>query len=133
MRGLKVASRYAKSIIDLAVEQKSLELVFADMKLIDDCCKSSRELLAVLQNPIIKADKKEAILKNLFAGKVSEITLAFINIITSKRREMYLPEIASSFISQYKKIKEIKTAEIITAAPLDEKLRSDVLQIIKNY
>ncbi|MFI5218126.1 MAG: ATP synthase F1 subunit delta [Bacteroidia bacterium] len=133
MKGLKVASRYAKSIIDLAVEQNSLENVFADMKLINDSCKASRELLLVLQNPIIKSDKKLSILKSLFGDKVSEITMQFMSIITNKRREMYLPEIASSFVSQYKKIKEIKTAEIITAAPLDESLRNNVLEVIKNY
>ena len=67
------------------------------------------------------------------ATRLREITMQFMSIITTKRREMYLPEIANSFVSQYKKIKEIKTAEIITAAPLDESLRSNVLEIIKNY
>ncbi|MEP7171559.1 MAG: ATP synthase F1 subunit delta, partial [Bacteroidota bacterium] len=118
MKGLKLATRYAKSLIDLAVEQKMLERVFDDMKLVNDSCKASRELLVALQSPIIKTDKKQAILKGLFADKVSDVTMRFLNIIAEKKREMYIPEIANSFVNQYKEIKQIKTAEIITAAPL---------------
>ncbi|HKR05325.1 MAG TPA: ATP synthase F1 subunit delta [Bacteroidia bacterium] len=133
MKGLKLATRYAKSLIDLAAEQKMLERVFDDMKLVNDSCKASRELIVALQSPIIKTDKKQAILKSLFADKVSDVTMRFLNIIAEKKREMFIPEIANSFVSQYKEIKQIKTAEIITAAPLDEKLRANVLDIIKNY
>jgi F-type H+-transporting ATPase subunit delta len=133
MKGLKLATRYAKSLIDLAVEQKMLERVFDDMKLINDSCKASRELLVALQSPIIKTDKKQAILKSLFSDKVSDITMRFLNIIAEKKREMYIPEIANSFVRQFREIKQIKTAEIITAAPLDEKLRANVLDIVKNY
>ena len=71
MKGLKVASRYAKSIIDLSVEQNSLERVFTDMNLVNDTCIASRELLLVLQSPVIKSDKKFSILKNLFGDKVA--------------------------------------------------------------
>jgi|SRR6185436_14011545 F-type H+-transporting ATPase subunit delta len=133
MKGLKLATRYAKSLIDLAVELKMLERVFDDMKLINDSCKASRELLVALQSPIIKTDKKQAILKSLFEDKISDVTMRFLNIIAEKKREMYIPEIANSFVSQFKEIKKIKTAEIITAAPLGERLRSDVLSIVKNY
>lgn len=133
MQGLKVATRYAKSLIDLAIEQNILAQIFADMKLINDSCKASRELTLVLKSPIIKTDKKQSVLKSLFAGKVNPVTMSFLNIVTDKKREMYLAEIADSFVSQYKKIKGIKTAGIITAAPLNETLRNEVLQIVKNF
>lgn len=133
MAGTKAATRYAKSLIDLAVEQNMLDRVFADMKLIDDSCKQNRDLLLMLKSPIIKTDKKQQILQSIFSKSVSDITMRFINIIADKKRESFLPEITDSFVRQYKSIKKIKTAEIITAAPLDEKLRNEVLQIVKNY
>jgi len=133
MKGVKVASRYAKSLIDLAVEQDSLDSVYADMVLVNGACKSNHDFLLMLHNPIIKTDKKKSILNSVFAGKVSEVSLKFIHLITEKKREMFIPEIADSFVRQYKHIRKIKSAEIITAAPLNEKIRTDVLEIVKNF
>jgi F-type H+-transporting ATPase subunit delta len=133
MKGTLIASRYAKSLIDLAREKNMLDKTFADMRLVNVTCKSSHELMVFLRSPIIRNDKKEAVLKAVFEGQLSEITSRFLDIITIKRREMYIPDIAESFISQYKKMKDIHTAEIITAAPIDEKLRKEVLDIVKGF
>ena len=58
----RLASRYAKSLIDLSVERNQLELVYADMKYLQAVCKASKEFMNFLVSPIIKADKKEAII-----------------------------------------------------------------------
>ncbi len=39
MNNPRLAGRYAKSLLDLAVEQKQLDTVFADMKLLKQVCK----------------------------------------------------------------------------------------------
>ena len=52
MSEIKVASRYAKSLIDLALEQNALEEVKTDMQLFVDTLKESSELQAVLKNPV---------------------------------------------------------------------------------
>ena len=48
MKETRAAYRYAKSLIDLAIEQKSLAAVYDDMKLILDTCNANREFLNVL-------------------------------------------------------------------------------------
>ncbi len=58
MKNTIVAIRYAKSLLDLAIELKSLEVVLADMKLIYSVCSANPELMVVLRSPIIKSDKK---------------------------------------------------------------------------
>ncbi len=73
MSVFKVASRYAKSLIDLSLEQESLDAVKADIEGVIAIIKSNTELQAVLNNPIIKTDKKLAILKALFQGKIGDI------------------------------------------------------------
>jgi len=133
MKGLKIASRYAKALIDIAKEQNSLDRISEDMRLIYDSCKANHELLVFLRSPVINNDKKQAILKEIFASSVSEVTMKFLDIITSKNREMLIPLIADSFISQYKLLRNIHTAEIVTAVPMDETLRSEVLNLVKKY
>lgn len=59
MRNPRLATRYAKSLVDLAVEQGQLEQVYADMQWLQAVCKSSRDFTNLLRSPIIKADKKK--------------------------------------------------------------------------
>lgn len=84
MSVFKVASRYAKSILDLAKEKGTLEQVKAEMEEVAKVIKSSSELKAVLANPIVKTDKKQNILKALFEGKVSAEVSTFFDIIDRK-------------------------------------------------
>ncbi|MBS1765391.1 MAG: ATP synthase F1 subunit delta [Bacteroidetes bacterium] len=126
----KVAGRYAKSLLGLAIEQKTEEKVFGDMQLITSTVGASRELALLLRNPIVNTDKKLNIASALFKGKVSDLTLAFLNIIISKKRELYLEDISRQFISMYKAYVGIETAYVTTPFALDEKLRAEIMKIV---
>jgi F-type H+-transporting ATPase subunit delta len=125
-----VASRYAKSLIDLAVETKQLEEVRADMKLIKSVCEGNREFVILLESPVVKTDKKMAIFKEIFGDKISVTTLTFLNLIATKRREGYIDNIAYAFDEQYKIYKNITSAEVTSAAPLDADNRAQILAIV---
>ncbi len=131
MQGTRVASRYAKSFIDLTIEQGVLEQAFNDMKYILQVCKTEHELVVFLKSPVVKTDKKLAVLKELFSGKLNKITDAYIQLITHKKREKYLVEIAEEFLNQYKIKKNIVTALITSAAGLDETARKTVISLVK--
>jgi F-type H+-transporting ATPase subunit delta len=131
MQGTRVASRYAKSFIDLAMEQGVLEQAYNDMKYITEVCESTHEFVTFLKSPIIKTDKKQAVLKQIFSGKLNKVTDAYIHLITSKKREIYLAEIAVEFINQYKEKKKILTAVVTTANGIDDVIRKKVMEIVK--
>jgi F-type H+-transporting ATPase subunit delta len=131
MEGTRVAARYAKSFIDLTTEQGVFEQAYADMKYISEVCKSNQDFASFLKSPIIKTDKKQAVLKEIFAGKLNKITDAYIQLITSKKREIYLAEIATEFVNQYKEKKKILTAVITTANGLDDVIRKQVMDMVK--
>ena len=115
----RVASRYAKSLIELAQEQDKLERVLGDVKSFKEILKN-RDMYMLFKSPIIHADKKQKIISNIFEGKYDELTIAFIRILIAKNREEYLPEVADEFIHQYKVLKHISTVKLITARPLSE-------------
>jgi F-type H+-transporting ATPase subunit delta len=127
-----VANRYAKSLMELALESNKLDQVRTDMNMIGRLCKESREFELMLNSPIIKTDKKAGVINTLFKGKVSDLTLSFLNLITNKRRESYIPGIASAFDEQYKKNKNIFTAIVTSATGLDEKTKQKVLDLVKS-
>ena len=94
---LRLASRYSKSLIQLAIENKKLEEVHTDMNLLHQVCKDNRDFVLMLKSPIINGDKKKYILEKIFSDRVSDITINFFEILVRKRREAYLDDIARSF------------------------------------
>ena len=131
MADSRVAWRYIKSLLQLAVEQKALEKVHGDMMLFNKVCEQNHAFVLMLQNPIIKHDKKASILEKIFKGKVHELTLAIFEIITRKNREPLLPAIASQFHRAYNDYRGISKATVTTAVPLDGKLRKEIEAMVK--
>jgi F-type H+-transporting ATPase subunit delta len=131
MADSRVAWRYVKSLLQLAVEQKAVEQVHSDMLLFSNVCEQSRDFSLMLRNPIIKHDRKRAILEKTFRGKVHNLTLAIFNIITLKNREPLLPEIARQFHIAYTDYKGIGRASVVTAIPLDDTLRTEMEAMVK--
>lgn len=115
----KIASRYAKSLMDLAIERNDLENVLGDINEFKEAT-NNRDFYMLLKSPIVNKEKKIAIFKEIFEGKATELTYAFLNILVRKGRENYLPEIADQFISQYKMLKSISTVTLTTAVQISE-------------
>ncbi|MDQ3192141.1 MAG: ATP synthase F1 subunit delta [Bacteroidota bacterium] len=130
MKGTIVASRYAKSLLDLALEQAKIEQVKEDMQYIVDACRESKDFSNFVKNPIIKTDKKIAVFKEVFAGKVGDLSQAFIELLCKKRREQNVEDIAKEFLKQYNKHKQVMTAVITSASGIDENIRQRVLKMI---
>lgn len=122
----RLAARYAKSLVDIAVEKNQLEAVYADVKFLEAVCLGSREFVNLLRSPVIKADKKEKIIEAVTARKVSPLTTAFNKLLTSKGRESELPEILKAFIDQYNHLKGITKATLTTAVPMSPELKQRI-------
>lgn len=127
-----VATRYAKSLLDLSVEKGQLEAVYADMLQVQGICEHSRELIVFLNSPIINSDKKIAVIKAVFAGKFNPITDGFLTIVAAKRRESIIPAMAASFIEQYRSHKNILTAVVTSANGLDAATKQKALDLVKS-
>lgn len=126
-----VANRYAKSLLQLAVEKGKLEQVYADMKFVQGVYSSSKDFGNFLKSPIINIDKKQTVIEAVIGKSVSEMTLQFFKVLASKRREMYMGEIAKAFIDQYKENKGITTAVVTSAAPIDDHARKEIMKVVK--
>ena len=132
MTGVKLANRYSRSLLLLAMERGELEQVYNDMKLVSQTCSENKDLTVLLRSPIIKTDKKRAILHEIFGSSIGKTSMGFIEIITNKRREYFLEKIAEEFLSQYKENNRITTATVTTGKKLDSSLKEKILALIKN-
>jgi F-type H+-transporting ATPase subunit delta len=127
----RLAGRYAKSLVDLAIEQNQLETVYKDMQYLQAVCKSSPEFVSIMRSPVIKGDKKQNILSAIGDGKISALTASFNKLLINKTREEYIPEIIAAVIEQYNEIKGIHKVKLTTATALSEELKQAIVSKIK--
>ncbi len=131
MTNPRLATRYAKSLLDLSIEQNQLEAVYADMQYMKQINKSNADFVALLRSPIVTSDKKDKILAAVIGDKVCKLTMLFINLLTTKKRESNLPEIVTAFLEQYNKLKNIQTVKLTTAAPISEELKNSIVAKVR--
>jgi F-type H+-transporting ATPase subunit delta len=130
MRNTRATLRYAKSLLELAKEQGALESCKSDMEAMVSICQQSKELSLLLKSPVVKTDKKLDIINAIFTS-FSPLALAFVNLITKKKREALLLDIAERFLLLHKIDQGIESATLTTAVALDEDTRQQVLDFIK--
>ena len=131
MQNPRLAARYAKSLMDIAIENGKLDTMYNDMLGLDAACNDSKDFVSMMKSPIVTASTKQNVVKAIAEGKVDDITFKFINLIINKGREFFLPEIISTFISQYKKHNNINEVLLTTSEPMDEEMKNTLIQSIQ--
>lgn len=132
MQNPRLGTRYAKSLIDLASERGQLETAYTDMLYLQEVTKQSRDFLNLLRSPVVKGETKIKIVTAVTAGKISELTAAFIKLLINKGRESNLPEVITAFINQYKDVKGIHTVKLTTALPISDAVKNQIVAQVKN-
>lgn len=130
MKGTKSASRYAKALLDLAIENNKIEIILTDMKAIHAAFEETREFQLFLNSPIIDSAKKSMIIKELFP-QFDAITSSFVSLVVQNRREGILPAIAAAFFTQLNAHLGIIPMTIVSATKLDDKTKAAIVAKIQ--
>jgi len=126
----RISARYAKSLIDLAIEQNKLERVTEDVEYFHQASQV-RDLHLLLKSPIVNTPAKRKIFDKLFGERFDPLTKAFLDILLRKGRESYLADIAQAFMEQYRVIKEISTVKLTTATEVSAERLEEIKQKIR--
>ncbi|MDZ7742614.1 MAG: ATP synthase F1 subunit delta [Bacteroidota bacterium] len=130
MKNTIIATRYAKALFEFASEQNIIEEVKKDIELLLDVIKENKDFRMLLKSPIVKYDKKKKIVEEVFKDAMHEVTLKYLKIIISKRRESFLEAISEEFIELYKEFKNIVTTHFATAYKIDDSIRQKVIDLL---
>lgn len=131
MKRTKLSGRYAAALHGFSIEQHQEEEVYQDIQLLSTVFKENRELRVIIESPIISADKKVAIFDAIFKGKITDITLGFLRLIISKRREPALMDIYENLIKCYYQTHQIKVATITTATEMNDALLAKIKGLLE--
>ncbi|NEQ49866.1 MAG: ATP synthase F1 subunit delta [Leptolyngbya sp. SIO3F4] len=130
MRITKAANRYAKSLLDLAVEKNQLEEIRNDMETVANALKGSRELHVLVESKVINDDRKERALTSVFQGNVTDLTLQFFHLLTRHQRANLIPQICREFQQQYLDHKHILIVDVTSAVRLSQAALDKIRQTL---
>jgi F-type H+-transporting ATPase subunit delta len=131
MSEYRVASRYAKSLIDLAKEQQAVDAIKKDIDLFLQTTQSSVALRNMLKSPVVNLGDKKAVLHKLFSTQFHQTTMAFFDIVVRKNRAPFLVVIANAFNDLYNEHMGITTATVKTAHAIDAATAGEIANFIQ--
>lgn len=129
MSATTVARRYGKSLFSLSKGQNAVDAVEQDMRALIQAAKENRELSVILASPVVRPEKKEAIVRSVFSG-ANELTVSFLALLAKKGRAGLIADMAEAFVSLVREERGVVLAEVVTAVPLDEARRAEINALI---
>jgi F-type H+-transporting ATPase subunit delta len=128
MHHTRSSGRYAKALLDLAMEMGKIDRVKTDMEQLLGTLSASRELRLVMQSPVLRPERKVAIFKALFESSFDPLSMQFLALLAKNRREMGADQIATDFIDGWRAHKGISKVVVRSAYPLEASQREMLLQ-----
>ena len=130
MNDSKISVRYAKALFLSALEEKNLDSVIKDVDLINTSFKVEG-FKEMLESPVVKTSEKKALAEKVYAKNVSDLTLRFLDLILSNKREVYLQGILRNFTQMYRQHMGIKNAELTVAAEVTKEYHKKFLDLLE--
>lgn len=117
-----ISVRYAKALLEFAIEQKSADRVYVEMQSLRDVLQRVPELKSTICNPTLNDKIKLFLIKTSIGNGdsvISESTERFLKLVLKQGREEVLFLMAVSYIYMYREKNGILFTRLITASPID--------------
>lgn len=127
MSEYRAAYRYAKALMDLAMEQDIVAGVEKDMRLVLETIQDNESLRDVLRSPILTGSAKNNALKAIFKNS-QPLTIELFNLLATNKRIDILKEVAQQFLILFDQMQGQEIATVVSAVPLNKKLEEKILK-----
>lgn len=132
MRGsavaIEIASPYAQALMSVAKSNDLTERLGEDASLMLNLLNESDDLSQFLSNPLIKADDKKSVLRQIVADKIHPYTLNFLMLLVDKGRILFLEGICKQYRALLRDLNQTVLAEIVSAVELSDTQKESVRQ-----
>ncbi len=125
-----ISTRYAHALHLEAQHLKQEVAVAKDLIYIQDVVAASPELRMLLRSPIIEGWRKKKVLREVFSGKVSDLTLAFVDLVVEKGREKFFREISQSYQEMLDRQNNVLRVHVRSASQLPDSIQKNLEQTL---
>ncbi len=127
----EIAEPYAQALMSLA-QQKELSDRFGDsLRSLESLFAESPEFSDFIANPIIKAEQKKAVLKQVMGDDENPYLVNFLMLLVDKRRIIFLEAIAKQYLNLLRQLNQTVLAEVTSAKELSESQKQGIIAKVK--
>ena len=127
-----ISMRYARALLKSATDQKQEDTVYQEMMTVAKSYLDVPALRHTIDNPMLSKDKKEALLIVAAGEKPCQLTKAFIALVLKEDRENVMQFMANSYITLYRKQKNVIRGKLTTAARVSAETEQKMRQMVES-
>ena len=122
-----VANEYGQGLYLLACEEETVDGMLTEVR--DVCALFAEEpdYRTLLATPTIPREERLALLDAAFEGRVMPHLLSFLKLMTERGYASEIPMALAAFIDAYRAAAGMTVAEVVSAVPLTEGERADLI------
>ncbi len=127
-----ISVRYARALLKGAIAERIESKVYQEMQILLNSFLTISGLRFTIDNPMLSKDKKRDLLVTACGESISPITRKFLDLVLREGREKVLQFIAVSYITLYRRQKNITIGKLITATVVTPAIEQKLQQMVKN-
>ncbi len=127
-----ISVRYARALLKSAMQLKQEDKLYQEMQTLLGSYLKVPELRFTIDNPMLSKDKKKGLLGTACGKDVTELTNKFFALVLREDRENALQFMAASYITLYRKQKNITRGKLITATAVSPQTEAKMKQMVED-
>ena len=129
----RVSFRYARAILEAAVQEGVADKIFGDFFVIHKILNESKELRAITSSPVLQHHRKEKIYDELFKDRISPLAMSFIHFLLDKKRGELIRDVIAQYELQYNLMNNKLPVEIFTSIALPDELKAKIVKELADW
>jgi F-type H+-transporting ATPase subunit delta len=132
MKASGIGQRYAKAIFELALDNRTQEKVFSDLRELDRLFKADKEVHEFLVSPMISAEQRIKVLEAAITNKnVSREVMDLLLLLAKKGRFAVFTEVVHAFQSEIDASNGVSRGTVRSATALGQPERQRLEQTVE--
>ncbi|MCM1984076.1 ATP synthase F1 subunit delta [Lyngbya confervoides] len=123
---------YAEALMGIAQDSNFVDEIASDVGFMLEMLRESEDLRSFISNPLIKAEAKKAVLRQITEGRVQGVFFNILMLLVDRRRIFLLEAICKHFQSLVRKLKNTVLAEVTSTIELNEAQRQAVIAKVQH-
>ena len=128
----EIAEPYAQALMSLAQSHQIAESLGDEVSSLLNLLESSQDLREFIDNPIVKATDKKAVLGQIVTDEGSPYFLNFLKLLVDKGRILFLGQICQQYLELLRQQTNTVLAEVTSASELTDTQRHRVADKVKD-
>ena len=127
----QVVEPYAEALMSVAQSNSLVEQFGDTIRSLLNAITEVPELRSFLENPLIKAEDKKAVIRRVVGEEANNYLLNFLRLLVDRRRIIFIEAIGQKYLELQRQLNNTVLAEVTSAVELSEEQKQSVSTKVK--